>query len=334
MRNVCAYSIRVVLLAVFMPFFILGMGGMAFGEEILRTDQKAEVSVGHGVSVWDYLPFSVGNKLERPASPASLHISAHHPRLDGAISAWPVYAAFAQAVYEGLDENTVREFVGCTNTVDAYKRLADGTVDIFCGMAPSQGQRDYAASKGLTLTETPIGKEAFVFLVHKDNPVRSLTREQIRAVYSGRVTNWKELGGPNERIMAFQRPEGSGSQSAMIHTVMEGQAMKEPQREAVFKGMAGIVNEVAAYRNRKNALGYSFRWYATTLYTHPNIRLLAVDGIEPTPANIRSGVYPYTVPLLTVTARPLSAESTKLLDWITGPEGQDLLERVGYVPLR
>jgi phosphate transport system substrate-binding protein len=262
-----------------------------------------------------------------------LRISANYPRLDGAVSAWPVYAAFAQAVYEGLDENTVRAFVDCTNTVDAYKRLADGVVDIFFGLAPSQGQRGYAASKGAALAEMPIGRDAFVFFVHKDNPVRSLTREQIRAVYSGRVTNWKALGGPDERIMAFQRLEGSGSQTTMIGTVMQGQALRKPQREEIFKGMAGIVSGVAAYRNRRNALGYSFRWYATRLYTHPDIRLLAIDGIEPTPENIRSAAYPFTVPLLAVTARPLSPQGKSLLDWITGPEGQELLERIGYAPL-
>jgi phosphate transport system substrate-binding protein len=323
------------LLAVSMPALILGARSTALGkgEPALSEDRGEEVSVGHGVPVWDYLPFTEDNGLVRPVSTPSVRISANYPRLDGAIAAWPVYAAFAQAVYKGLDENTVRAFVDCTNTVNAYQRLAEGAVDIFFGMIPSQEQRDYAASKGLTLAEVPIGKEAFVFFVHKDNPVRSLTLEQLRDVYSGRVTNWKELGGPDKRIMAFQRPEGSGSQTAM-RTVMAGQSMREPQQEEFHKGMAGIIQAAAAYRNRGNALGYSFRWYATVLYTHPDIRLLAVDDVEPTAENIGSGAYPFTVPLLAVTARPLSAESQSLLTWITGHEGQDLLERVGYVPLR
>jgi phosphate transport system substrate-binding protein len=98
--------------------------------------------------------------------------------------------------------------------------------------------------------------------------------------------------------------------------------------------MGDIVIGVAAYRNSENAVGYSFRWYVTALFSSPDIRLLAIDGVEPTVENIRSGAYPFTVPMLAVTARPLSAESKSLLDWITGPEGQDLLERVGYVPLR
>jgi phosphate transport system substrate-binding protein len=296
--------------------------------------RQGEASVGHGVNIWNYWPFSENkyDKLVRPAFTPSLRIETDHPRLDGAIAAFPVYAAFTQAVYAGLDARAARKIVDCTNTVEAYKRLVDGKVDIFFGAAPSQAQRDYAASKGLALTETPIGKEAFVFLGHKDNPVRSLTQAQVRAVYSGRVRNWKELGGPDEAILAFQRPENSGSQTAMLR-LMNGEAMSRPLYEEQSEGMGDVVIGVAAYRNRNNALGYSFRWYATVLFSSPDIRLLAIDGVDPTPENIRNNTYPFTMPLLAVTARPLSAESKNLLDWITGPEGQELLERVGYVPL-
>ncbi|MDR1242961.1 MAG: substrate-binding domain-containing protein [Deltaproteobacteria bacterium] len=291
-----------------------------------------EASVEHGVDTSHYRPFREGNRLARPASPASLRIEAEHPRLDGAIAALPVYAAFAQAVYAGLDAAEAEDIVACTNTVRAYARLADGKTDIFFGAAPSREQRGYAAAKGLKLNETPIGREAFVFFVHKDNPVRSLTREQVRAVYSGRVRNWKEFGGPDEAILPFQRPEGSGSQTALLR-IMEGETLIRPLREEQATGMGDIIIRVATYQNRKNALGYTFRWYATALFSSPDIRLLAIDGVEPTPENIRNGAYPFIEHLLAVTAGPPGAESKSLLDWIIGPEGQSLLERVGYVPL-
>jgi phosphate transport system substrate-binding protein len=303
---------------------------IAASRDMIEPSQEA--SVGHGVDIWNYQPFREGNQLVRPASAPSLRIASNHPRLDGAIAAFPLYAAFAQAVYAGLGEADAGEIVDCVNTVQAYQRLTDGTVDIFFGAAPSREQRESAASRGLTLTETPIGREAFVFFAHKDNPVRSLTQAQIRNVYSGRIRNWKELGGPDEAILAFQRPEGSGSQTTMLR-IMEGETLVRPLREEKTSGMGDIIIRTAAYRNRDNALGYSFRWYATALFSNPDIRLLAIDGVEPTPENIRNGTYPFTVSLLAVTARPLSPESKNLLDWITGPEGQELLERVGYVPL-
>ena len=302
---------------------------------VIETNYE-EASVGHGVETWRYLPFAEDNELVKPASPPSLRITSGYPRLDGAIAAYPLYGAFAQAVYEGLDEldeEDVTDFVNNTNTVRAYELLAEGEVDIFFGAAPSREQRAYAAGRGHSLTETPIGREAFVFFVHKNNPLCSLTQAQIRAIYSGRIRNWKELGGPDEPILAFQRPEGSGSQTTML-ALMGAESLVRPLREEINEGMGDVVLGVAAYRNRKNALGYSFRWYVTALFANPDIRLLAIDGIEPTPENIRSGIYPFTVYRLAVTARPLSPQSKSLLDWITGPEGQDLLERVGYVPLR
>ena len=303
----------------------------AAARDLIKPGDK-EASIGHGINIWLYMPFSENNLLVKPASPASLRIESNHPRLDGAIAALPVYAAVVQAVYVGLNKYEVRKIVACSNTPHAYKRLVDNETDIFFGVPPSREQREYAASKGLTFTETPIGREAFVFFVHKDNPVRSLSQAQIRDIYSGRVRNWKNLGGSDEAILPFQRPEGSGSQTAILR-IMEGDALIKPLREHRVAGMGDIIVCVAEYRNRANAVGYSFRWYAAVLFANPNIRLLAVDGVEPTPENIKNGAYPFITPLLAVTARPLSAESQKLLDWITGAQGQDLLEQVGYVPL-
>ena len=321
--------------AALLGLILVCTGFSAASYQFARRDivlADAEASVGHGIDIWRYRPFSEDNRLELPASTPSLRITENYPRLDGAIAAFPFYAAVAQAVYE-IDEKTALDFVQCSNTVDAYTRLVDGTVDIFFGVEPSQEQLGYAEAQGLTLTEIPIGREAFVFFTHRDNHVFSLTKEQIRAVYGGRVRNWQELGGQDEAILAFQRPEGSGSQTALLR-IMEGERVVRPLRDEQVYGMGDIILGVAAYHNRKNALGYSFRWYATALFANPDIRLLAVDGILPTPENIQNGSYPFIVPIVAVTARPLSPESQSLIDWILGSEGQDLLARVGYVPLQ
>jgi len=79
------------------------------------------------------------------------------------------------------------------------------------GARPSKEQVEYAEECGTTFKYTQIGTEAFVFFVHKDNPIDSLTVEQIKGIYSGEITNWSEVGGDDEKIVAFQRNEGSGS---------------------------------------------------------------------------------------------------------------------------
>jgi phosphate transport system substrate-binding protein len=291
-----------------------------------------DIFVLRGVNGWDYRPFDKDNKLALPASSPSVRIASEHPRLHGLLEIFPLYAAFAQAVYTQLYPVGARRFVRYDIDEMPYRLLIDGEVDIIFGTPPTQKQREYAASKGLSLTETLIGKEALVFLTHKDNPVAALTQAQIRAVYSGRIGNWKELGGTDETILTFEWPYYNSRSRTVMTRIMEGEAISSRVRGRPFGGR--VVLGPDAYRNRQNDLGYAPRWYATVPYPSPYIRLLAIDGIAPTPANIQSGAYPFIMPLLAVTARPLSPQSTTLLDWILGPEGQALLERVGYVPLR
>ena len=96
-----------------------------------------------------------------------------------------MYAAVAQAVYAGLDEESAQALVACHTTPRAYERLIDGEIDVFFGAQPSPAQVQAAAEAGVEFTLTPIAKEAFVFFVHRDNPVSSLTAQQLRAVSTG-----------------------------------------------------------------------------------------------------------------------------------------------------
>jgi phosphate transport system substrate-binding protein len=261
--------------------------------------------------------------------------------LDGATAAYPIYAAMGQAIYQLPDGSTAEErgefvdrYLACSNTREGYAKLVDGTVDVFFGAQPSQAQQQAAKDAGRKLTLTPIGREAFVVFVNQDNPVSALTTAQIRDIYTRKLTNWSQLGGRDEAILAFQRPEGSGSQTVMVSKVMQGQQLASPLKEETVEGMGGILSKVADYRNSSAAIGYSFRWYATVMNGNPGIKLLAIDGVEPTPENIRNGSYPFTVDVYAVTAGTTNPNAKKLVDWVVSDEGQSLIEQVGYVGLR
>ena len=283
-----------------------------------------------------YRPFEASDDLTPLRTEAQLHIASDFPRLDGATALFPIYASAVQAVYkapETHDERTIMaQLINCSRTPHAYQRLIDGEVDLIFAAGPSAKQIEAAKEKGLELTLTPVGKEAFVFLVNEQNPVHSLTAEQIRAIYAGRINRWDEVGGAAKVIRPFQRPEGSGSQSAMLR-LMQGTPLREPLREEFYEGMGGMVVGVANYRNAENALGYSFRFYATAMNKVDGIKLLAVDGIEPTRENIRNGSYPLTSDFYMVTAPPVSENTQKLMDWFVSEQGQQLIEDVGYVSL-
>lgn len=312
----------------------------AYDEHLVPTlDERA-------LLLEEYAPFREGTKaasLDRPASLRMGEDAAGRLRLDGATALYPVYASFVRAVYpEGeyplMEVGHHEGSVACTGTVRAYRRLTEGEADVIFAAEPSQAQRDYAASQGMALHLTPIGREAFVFFVNRKNPVDGLTVEQVRGIYSGEITSWRQVGGGFGRIRAFQRAEDSGSQSALLR-LMGDTPLREPEAREVIGGMGGIIREVASYRNYRGAIGFSFRFYASEMEANDQIKLLALDGAAPTKETIRDGSYPIASSFYAVTASPIGEPSPEetdgdlaaLLAWIRSPEGQALVEKTGYV---
>ncbi len=279
-----------------------------------------------------YQPFSDDNLLVKIAEPG-LTISSDWPRLDGATAAYPIYAAAAQAIYSNVGEEEVFRLVEVSKTPEAYERLIAGATDVIFAAQPSSDQLAAAEMAGVTLKLTPIGKEAFVFFVSTTNPVNDLRPAQIRDIYTKRVTNWAEVGGADEAIVAFQRPAGSGSQTALEKEVMAGEALPDPPREEMARGMGEIIRRAAAYRNAPGAIGYSFRYFATTMHADRGIKLLAIDGIKPTRDTIRAERYPFTVDIYAITAGTKNPHAQELVDWFLTPAGQRLIDETGYVSL-
>jgi phosphate transport system substrate-binding protein len=276
----------------------------------------------------------------------SLNLSEDLPRLDGATSFYPVYFTIGQEVYRGNED--WGKSLAFSRTEEAYNRLIRGETDVIFVLQPSDEQRRAAKDAGLELRLTPIAKEAFVFFVNERNPVSNLSIEQIQDVYQKKITNWKDLGGGEGEILAFQRPENSGSQTAMIKKVMKGKELSPPLLIEYRTGMGSMVRYVAEYREDPGAIGYSFRFFTLYMvqyspsrdayYRSPSrepgvgrVKLLAIDGVAPTEENIRNGIYPLTVDVFAATAGTKNPHTQELIDWIHSSEGQAIIERVGYV---
>ena len=343
------------------PF--LAAGALCIGASVMLYANRPAVRYsGHGFEYmhgWSstdfsgYMVWSEPSKLAALDHPASLIIEEEKdmPRLDGAEACFPLYSAAAKAVYkdiaaieerykrgEGLEQewekwNVISEngrIVSFTNTVNAFNRLMAGTVDIVFGARPSKDQLETAALNKISITVTPIGKEAFVFFVEPDNPVTDLSSDQIRAIYHGDITNWKEVGGKNQKIVAFQRPEKSGSQ-AMMEYFMGDVSLKKPQTYEYVDAMMGVFERVAQYHNEKGAFGYSFRYFAEDLHQENDVRLIAVDGVLPTRENIENGSYPLTVDLCTISRETdKNPYVGKMIEFMLSEDGQELVEKSGY----
>ena len=133
--------------------------------------------------------------------------------------------------------------------------------------------------------------------------------------------------------MAFQRPENSGSQSGMISLVMKGKKLAKPTTETVALSMADIIDVISDYNNKDTAIGYSYYYYATTMYTSDTMKLLAIDGVEPTYDNIKNGLYGIQTAYYAVIRKdePENSNARKLLNAMKSERGQNVAKEAGYV---
>lgn len=284
-----------------------------------------------------YQPYSDGTKVAELSEESELTISENMPKMDGATALYPIYSAFAKAVYpkEILEENPSGNGVlKCTTTPEAYYNIVTGDADIIFVGGPSKEQEEFAKENGVELVYTPIGKEAFVFFVNSNNPLENITIKQIQDVYTGTIAKWDELGVDGlGKIRPFQRDEGSGSQTALIRLMGDKELIK-PIEENVIGDMGGIISKTADYKNYKNAIGYSFRYYSQEMVKNNQIKLLNIDGTAPNLENIENGTYPITSEFFAVTRSDADENTKKLLSWVTSNQGQELVEKTGYTPVR
>lgn len=337
---------RIVWVSLLTAFCCLGIGSGVFYHNWAYERSLAVVSESSNL-LWQYDPSNPNNALAVLEEPSSLTLTEDLPVLDGATALYPVYAAFANAVYpqevlsppiEGEDawaylEDPQSEVLLCSKTTEAYRCLVDGEADIIFVAGPSDAQLQYAADKDEEMVFTPIGRECFVFFVNANNPVSDLSVDQIREIYSGEITHWKEFGANLGKIRAFQRDEGSGSQSALVRFMGDSPLM-EPQKENVVQGMGGIIEKTADYRNFPNAIGYSFRFYATEMVRNGEIKLLEINGIAPTKANILDDSYPVCDSFYAVTlASNKNPNVSSFIEWILSEQGQHLIDKTGYAAL-
>ena len=283
------------------------------------------------VDVGRFLPFEEDSGLARTGSSLKFTAEDELPVLDGAAALVPVYASVIEncypdgtVTYEGgsfSDDNYYGEnfasdsVMQYQNTIRGFDALADGKVDMFFTAHPSEEQLKSAEEKGADLEILPIGREAFVFFVNKDNPVDGLTTQQIRSIYRGEITDWKEVGGASKKINPLTRVKGSGSQT-MMEKFMEGDMLVSRDPLAIFGG----------------SVGYSFRYYLSGMVADGNVKMLAVDGVYPDADNIRNGSYPISTDFYVVYRSDNENGNVKrLAEWLLSEEGQTMIEACGYV---
>ena len=329
-NNKMTSSQRRMICAVILVFVLLNL--IVFRLMTCRlTNNFSGASQAKMIDVSRYLPFTDSEYLAHIET--DYRLEGELPVLDGAAALVPVYGAVIDSVYPGgsvtyeggvfSDDNYYGENFASDskmqyhNTIRGFNALVDGTVDLFFTAAPSADQMKYAEEKGVELEFVPVGKEGFVFFVNTKNEVDSLTIEQIRSIYDGSIRNWVEVGGAFRPINPVTRIARSGSQSAMDRFMGD--------REYGKKGYSALAGA---------SIGYSFRFYLQGIVGNSGVKMLAVNGVEPTVDTIRDGKYPLVSDFYVAYRKDETNPAVKnLVDWILSDEGQKLIEESGYIPV-
>ena len=205
---------------------------------------------------------------------------------------------------------------------DALAAVGDGTVDV--AVVGSNLPPEEKA-----LISTVVGWEGIAVMVNASNRVAEVNLGQLADIFSGKVKTWDELGGLDSRISVIQREEGKGLRPYLEQllkldgNLVKGKGVIEPDKEAV-KAVAGTLNAVSYVDLNVGVNNVS---------VGVPIRLLAINRLEPEPANVSSGAYPLRRPILLVTKNPPSPVAKAFIDFMLGKDGQKAVQEEEFVPL-
>jgi phosphate transport system substrate-binding protein len=255
---------------------------------------------------------------------AAVAADANSIVVDGSTTVGPVAKAFAE-YYMGKHQS-VNITVSESGSGNGAKSLINAACDVATMSRPMKNSEKKAAQDaGVLAIEHVVALDGLAVIVHSSNPRGNLTIEQIRDIFTGKITNWRELGGRDQKIVVISRDTNSGTYESFNELVMKGQKLK---------GAAEYVGSGGAIRQRvlstEAAIGY------VGLAFTEGVKTLQVNGIIPTPETVIAKTYPIARPLYMYTnGRP--KEGTALHDFVNlckTPEGKRIVEDTGYVPVK
>jgi len=275
--------------------------------------------------------FEVSANAKDPVFPAD-----SYPRVDGSYSAQALAIGFQRA-FTGEDPADLVFH----SADEAYANLIDGDADLILATAPSEKNQAEARQAGVEFQTIPVASEPLFFLTSTDNPVDSLTVNQLRDIYSGVITDWSQVGGRPGPITAYQRTPDSGSQSAMQDLVMKGTPMMNAPTQSV-RWMGQTTTVVASFSPDESAVGYANYYYVASIWPElartgeaDGIKVLQVDGISPVPGAERVQPYPLTAAYTIVMKKsePKNSQTRALAEAMVSAHGQGVVQEAGYLPV-
>jgi phosphate transport system substrate-binding protein len=244
--------------------------------------------------------------------------------IDGSTTVGPIAKAFAE--YYMKQNPGVNITISESGSGNGAKSLINGVCQI-ADMSRFMKDKEFKAAveKGIHPTFHVVALDGLPILVHPSNPVKQLTMEQVKNIYMGKITNWKDVGGPNKKIVMISRDTNSGTYETFNKLVMKKEKIAEG---CEYVGSNGAVR--ARVQSTPTAIGY-----AGLGFVDNTVKALSINGIYPTQGTVSTGKYPIARPLFMVT-NGYPKMGSNVYQFVTlhlSQVGQKIIKRIGFVPV-
>lgn len=228
----------------------------------------------------------------------------------------------------------------CSGTHDAYMNLLEGKSDVIIASRDiSRNEKVSSEELGVELETAPLAIDALVFIVNPKNPVKNLTADQVRKIYTGEITNWKEVGGVDHAITPYIRNADSGSQEKMETLVMDGLKMIEGTEGTYMYEIIGsqMASPYLQIEVDEYGIGYTPFFYCTAMVRDlMRVDMLSIDGVMPSKETLTNNKYPFVSSIYAAVRKTEDHESMayKLYQFLFTKKGADIIDESGYIAIR
>ncbi len=238
----------------------------------------------------------------------------------GSTTCLPIAESAAEAFGEKTGVSVLVSGLGSSAGIEA---VSNGTADI-----ASSSRQLNSDEQDLGLTEIVIAHDGIAVIVNTENPVQNLSTEQLRDIYSGKITNWSEVGGDDLKIQLVNRDEASGTREAFKTIVMDGASF---DRSAAVLSGTGQVRDVVS--RSLGAIGYISLGFVESKYAETEVRAINVNHVEPAEKTIASGGYPISRDLYFYVKGTPSAEAQEYIDYVVSDDMEQIVRDAGFIPV-
>lgn len=258
------------------------------------------------------------------AGSVSLNAKEEKLVIDGSTTVGPIAKAFAE-YYMKLNPG-VNITVSESGSGNGAKSLINGSCQIATMSRLLKGNEFEAAVSSEVLPVTHVAAlDGIAMIVHPSNPLKGLSMEQIKDIYTGKITNWSKVGGPNAGIVIISRDTNSGTFETFETRVLKGEKIV---KTCEYAGSSGAIRQ--RVQTTPSALGY-----VGIGFIDKTVKALEANGVEPTPETVKNGAYPISRPLFMVTNDypKMGSHLYKFVTLYLSRKGQEIIEEVGFIPV-